>query len=97
MVDADDDRPGLMPTIDGEIGVTRRFHDPAHVVGADDQDRDRTQPAFDFLADQVEGREDLRRRRGDAQFRKLIAEQGGPMARTIRCENDAEPLPAEAR
>ena len=47
----------------------------ADVVGADHQHGHRAQPALDFLADQVEGRENLRRRRGDAQIRELAAEQ----------------------
>ena len=52
----------------------------------------RAQPALDFLANKVEGREDFRRRRGDAQAGELIAEQGGAMARTIRREDDPKPF-----
>ena len=92
MVDSDNDRPGMMPAIHAEQCVPRRSHDPADVGGANDQDRDRAQPAFHFLADEVERREHLRRRRRNAQVLELFAEQGGAMARAIRCEDDPEAL-----
>ena len=67
MVDPDDNRSGLMPSIDRKLCVTRGFHDPADIVGADHQDRRRTKPALDFFANQVEGSENLRCRRGDSK------------------------------